>query len=130
MVTEKIRKAWESADFHDLAEIYAPDALLDVTFPQWRFQVRGTDAITGQFREWYPAGAPKEFRWEERPTAWGAVVEAEEIRTDAEGGLYSRWINVFVTDGDRITNHVLYCSGMWDEEAVAHQKAHAPMVGS
>ncbi len=101
-----MRKAWESAAFDELAEIYPPDAILDVTLPQWRFQLQGTEAITRQFCDWYPAGAPREFRWEERPTEWGAVTEGEEVRTEAEEGLYSRWVNILVTQGDRITEYI------------------------
>lgn len=35
------------------ADIYADNAVLDATVPNWRFQVRGPDAIRAEYAKWF-----------------------------------------------------------------------------
>lgn len=106
---DKFRRALATGDHTNMAEIYAPDALLDVNVPEWHFQLKGPKAIERQLDEWHPAG-PKLVKWQERRTEWGAIVELA-LWEGENHELYSRSIHVFDLMADRITHHVMYCTG-------------------
>lgn len=44
-IIESITARLTALDFEGLAELYRPDALLDVSVPQWRYQLQGREAI-------------------------------------------------------------------------------------
>lgn len=125
-LVDRFRELVEGAEFERLAGLYAPEALLDVTLPAWRFQLRGPDAIRSQFRAWYEVPA-RILRWDVRSADWGAVIEAEELHED---GIYFRYTYHLTIEDDRIARHLVFCPGAWTPEDVAHQRRHAPMVES
>jgi hypothetical protein len=45
---DKFRRALATGDHTNMAEIYAPDALIDVNVPEWHFQLQGPQAIEHQ----------------------------------------------------------------------------------
>lgn len=126
-VLGRLRQILESGEFARLVEVYAPEALLDANVPTWRFQRQGHEAIVQQFHGWYSGPMPL-VGWRERPTGWGAVVELEERQGEREEEVYSRSVHLFVTAGDQIAEHVVYCTGVWDADGLAHHRAHAPMI--
>ena len=129
MVIEKFHKLWESGDIAALAELYAPDAVLDMNLPQWRFQIQGPEAITAQLKGYVDRGAVTVDSWKERSGEFGGVVEeASRWQVEPEE-LYYRQVHIFVTDAeDRISEHVIYCPGEWDKGTVERQKSEAPMI--
>jgi hypothetical protein len=60
--------------------------------------------------------APKLVAWHERWTEWGAVVELA-LWEGENHELYSRSIHVFDLMADRITRHVMYCTGDWTRDS-------------
>jgi hypothetical protein len=124
---ERLRQCLESGEIGRLAELYAPDALLDANLPLWRVQRQGPAAIVKQFEEWYPK-PPRIVEWRERPTAWGAVVECAELHEEGAGELYVRTVCLLVMEGDRIGEHIVYCTGAWDAAARERHEREAPMV--
>ncbi len=54
MPIEQLRRCLETGEWDRLANVYAPDALLDANVPQWRFKRKGIEAIVAQYRDWYP----------------------------------------------------------------------------
>lgn len=126
MPVERLRRCLESGDWERLADVYAPDALVDVNVPQWRFQRKGIDEITAQYREWYP-GAVRLVEWKPTPTGFGAVVEQADWVREGTDEIFSRSVHLLHVDDDRIVRHVMYCTGQWDRATVDRQALEAPM---
>ena len=123
----KIRDCLESGSFAQLADIYAPEALLDVNLPRWRFQRQGLEAIISQYEEWYPSPV-RISSWVERSTEWGGVIESAVWQGEGEGEEYYRQIELLFVERGRITEHVMYCTGKWDPATVTRNKNEAPMI--
>lgn len=128
LVVERLRRCLETANWGALADVYAPDALLDANVPEWRFQRKGLDDIVAQYRDWYPQPV-RITEWSETATDFGAVLEQAEQAADADTGdeAYSRSVHLFHVAGDRITRHVLYCTGTWDRATVERHALEAPV---
>jgi hypothetical protein len=125
MFADRFRKLLETADRSALEDLYAADALLDVNVPTWRFQRKGTEDIAAQYAEWTAEGAFHVGEIRELEGPWGSVIENDQREPD---GTYSRQIHLLFADGDKVARHVMYCTGQWDAETQARQKAEAPMV--
>lgn len=128
MITETYRKAVETGDQAALAELYAPEALLDAHVPNWRFQVQGREAVAAR-----TAGLPGPGRFasfEAEPTASGDELMQFEWRQGEEsGGAVVRELHLLRLDDDgRIAEQVLFCAGVWDPELQARMAAEAPVV--
>jgi hypothetical protein len=128
MLGDKLRKVFETGDRAAIEELYASDALLDANVPAWRFQRKGIDEIAGQHAEWLAEGVFRVLGTRELEASWGSVIENDQ-REPGEGGVdvYSRQVHVLLTDGDKVTRHILYCTGPWDAATEARQKVEAPM---
>src|SRR5438874_4859659 len=50
-IADHVTGSIRNADYMALTERYAPDALLDMNLPTWRFQLQGPDAIKQYFTE-------------------------------------------------------------------------------
>ena len=124
----RLRRSLESGEVDRLAQLYAPDALLDANLPSWRVQRQGTGAIVKQFEEWYPE-PPRYVEWRERPAPWGAVVECAELHGDGADETYFRSVCLLLMDGERIGEHIVYCTGAWDPATRKRHAREAPMVG-
>ena len=126
MVIEQLRRCLETADWDALADVYAPDALLDANVPLWRFQRKGLEEIVEQYRSWYPAPV-RLVEWKPAPTEFGAVVEQAELSGDGDQETYARSLHVLRVDGGLIVHHVLYCTGQWDRINVERHALEAPI---
>lgn len=100
MITEVLRESLETRDHDALASAYTDDVLLDAHVPNWRFQVKGRDAVIDLLRHWFPH--PGRF------TVW----ELQLLRLD---------------DG-RSAEQLVYCAGRWDEAHVTDMRRQAPLV--
>jgi SnoaL-like domain len=96
----------------------APDMIFDATVPEWRFSVRGRDAVRQELAKWYatpgsfedltrtpiPAGEFVQFvlRWEEGGIPF-AVHQAHVVE---------------VADG-RIVRDTAWCGGRWSATLLA-----------
>jgi ketosteroid isomerase-like protein len=128
-VVDRLVAAMRDADWAAIAATYAPDVLLDMNLPTWRFQLQGRDAVAQYFAEQtggLTALRTTQHRVSSTPT--GVVIE-EEMRFDGDGGEYLwRAVDIFVIDGDTVTEHTQYCTGCWPPDQIARQTAEAPMV--
>lgn len=123
-ILERWRTALATAQHAIFDELYAPDALFDINVPEWRFQLRGPDAIRRQLDEWHPT-APDLVEWNPRSTPWGAIVELALWEGDHHE-LYSRSVHLLDLDGDHITRHVMYCTG--DATRAEYERATAALI--
>ncbi|MGH9222405.1 MAG: nuclear transport factor 2 family protein [Acidimicrobiales bacterium] len=129
-LTDRIAARLGALDFDGLASLYRPDALLDVSVPQWRFQLQGRQAIrealaeeAGHLTEGARVTGQRATRTDD-----GVVIELE-VRFVQEGEERQwREVHLFHTDGTAITEHVNYCTGIWDAATIARQAVEAPMV--
>ena len=105
--------------------LFAPDAFLDLSLPQWRLQTDSADALVRVRLEGHPDPG-RVSRWRADPTPDGFLFEFEERWTDARGeSWYAReMLRATVTDG-RISEISIYCTGDWDQ---ARQAEHAQAV--
>lgn len=105
--------------------LFAPDVFADITLPHWRVQLQGAeDVIAGKVGLHPPAGRTRV----EKVLAGerGYTLKVEERWEDGSGRWYCR--EAFLCDLDdegRITELSVYCTGDWDEAAVAR---HAEAV--
>jgi ketosteroid isomerase-like protein len=127
----RIVAALRAADYPGLAGLYAPEAVLDMNLPTWRFQYQGADTIVGYFRD-QTGGLTNLHCTENRAvTTDDSVVVESECRFDGDGGEYLwRCVDLFAIPGGQITRHTQYCTGCWTPAHIARQSAEAPMVGS
>ena len=129
-ITELITARLSALDFDGLAELYRPDALLDVSVPQWRYQLQGREAIRQALAEELAplAGSGRVTGQRATRTDDGVVVELE-VRFEQDGEERQwREVHLFHTDGTAITEHRNYCTGVWDAATIARQAVEAPMV--
>ena len=127
MFADRFRKAMETADRAALEDLYATDALLDANVPTWRFQRKGIDDIAAQYAEWTAEGGFHVGALTEHVAPWGSVIENDQREPSGDGEVYSRQRHVLLADGDKVVRHILYCTGPWDAETEARQRAEAPM---
>jgi hypothetical protein len=104
--------------------LFAPDVFADVTLPHWRVQAVGADDLVAMKSQLHQPGGRTRV---EKVLAGlhGYTLKVEE-RWDADGqSWYCR--EAFLCDLDehgRISEFSVYCTGDWDEAAVAeHAKA-------
>lgn len=128
-VTDRLVDAMRAADWQAITDTYAPDVLLDINLPTWRFQLQGRDAAAQQLREQTEGLANlRTVGHEIHHTDSGVIIE-EEMRFDGDDGEYLwRAIDVFRIDGDLVTEHRQYCTGCWTPDDIARQAQEAPMV--
>lgn len=93
-------------------DVFARDAVLDATVPNWRFTVRGGDAVRAELRKWY--ADPGHFDDVRRsPLADGELVEFD-LRWE-EGGVPHACHQAHVLrlrDG-WIASATVWCGGRW-----------------
>jgi len=105
--------------------LFAPDVFADITLPHWRVQVQGADeTIAAKNGLHPPAGRTRVEKV--LPADHGYALTVEERWEDSGQRWYCR--EVFLCDLDedgRIVELSAYCTGDWDEAAVAR---HAEAV--
>ena len=128
-VSQKIVKAMDAADWLTLADCYAPDVLLDMNLPTWRFQLQGRDAARQYLVEQTQGLANLRTTAQRVMRISDGVIVEEEMRFDGDDGEYLwRAIDIFHTVDDQIVEHAQYCTGCWTPEQIDRQAAEAPMV--
>ena len=128
-LAEHLEQAFKGLDLDSMRDRYHPDVILDVHVPGWRFQLQGADALLGWWNETVSHMPKPRTVWTRAtPTEDGAIVEWELRIGDTDESGLCREVDIVHTDGELITSHVLFCTGMWDADTIARQKAEAPMV--
>jgi predicted SnoaL-like aldol condensation-catalyzing enzyme len=112
-----------------LSERLAPDTLLDMNLPTWRFQLQGRGAIREYFTE-QTAGLHNLHCTQLRELVTDDAVAVEsECRFDGPDGEYLwRCVDLVRIVADEIVEHAQYCTGYWGPADIARQAREAPMV--
>ncbi|MGH9085671.1 MAG: nuclear transport factor 2 family protein [Acidimicrobiales bacterium] len=128
-LAETVQRCYETQDWNGLAALYAPDVLLDMQPPGWRYQMQGSDAVSAQWKAIIDQFEDFRVTWvRATPTQGGVVIEWEMHTGHGDNEHLCREADVLHGDGTKITEHVVFCTGMWDAATIARQKAEAPMV--
>lgn len=114
-------KALEAAAIEEV-DIYADDAVLDASVPNWRFKVKGADAIRAQYAGWF--SQPLTFVELRRLPVQDGEFLAYEVEWLDEG-VRTRTHHahqMVVVDG-KITADTLWCGGPRSEETLLAEAA-------
>lgn len=127
-LTDTVRRCYENLDWDGLAALYAPDVLLDMHPPGWRYQMQGAEAASAQWKAIIDQFEDFRVTWvRATPAADGVVIEWEMHTGHGDSEHLCRQADVLHGDGHTITEHVVFCTGMWDAATIARQKSEAPM---
>ncbi len=123
----RLMEAIEQATIRNAA-LFAPDAELDATVPNWRFTVRGEDDIEDTLAGWY--AQPGHFETVTRvPIAGGELVRFV-LTWEEHGEPYMcHQAHVIEVERDRIVRDTLFCGGRWDSAMMAEMEEAASAVG-
>jgi ketosteroid isomerase-like protein len=128
-LAERYRAAVEAGDVDALAELYRSAVLLDAHVPNWRFQVQGRDAVAETTGTGLP-GPGRFASFDAEPTVAGdLLVRCEWHQEEERGGQVVRELHLWrLDDVGRITEQVVFCSGVWDRQLQARMAAEAPLI--
>lgn len=105
--------------------LFAPDVFADITLPHWRVQTRGDEQTIASKNGMHPPGGRTRVE-KVLVGVSGYAIKVEERWEDGGQEWYCR--EAFLVDLDdqgRITELSVYCTGDWDQAAVAR---HAEAV--
>jgi len=110
------------------ADTFAPDVFADLTFPRWRVQLEGAEAMARARQELHPwPGAVRVEQVTGDDSAYAIKLE-ERWRAGAQDW-YCREGFICVLDAaGRITQLTLYCTGDWDEARVREHAAAVTLL--
>jgi ketosteroid isomerase-like protein len=128
-LADRLVDALRDADWDAVIAFYAPDVLLDMNLPMWRFQIQGREAATHYLHEQAARFANLRTTQHRVHRSGDTLVVEEEMRFDGEGGEHLwRAVDIFHLDGDTVAEHAQYCTGVWTPDEIARQAVEAPMV--
>jgi len=102
-------------------DVFATDAVLDATVPEWRFTVRGGEAVRRQLAEWY--ADPGRFTSLRRsPLPSGELVEF--TLTWTEHGVEHTCHQAHILELVRglVSHDTAFCGGRWPAPLVAEME--------
>ena len=124
-VVDRFLAGVESGDMP--SDVFADDAELDATVPNWRFGVQGGEAVRSQLAGWFTD--PGQFLDLRRTSiAEGELVEFTLSWT--EGGVPHRahQAHILQVVDDRVTKDTAFCGGRWPAQLVAEMEEPAASV--
>ena len=127
-VIEKFLHAIETATIPG-CDVWAEDATLDATVPNWRLHAVGADAIRAEYARWF--ADPGEFRELHRFTIDGGTrVDGERelieyMLTWQENGVphAAHHMHLLTVRDDRIVADTVFCGGRWPASLLAEMEA-------
>ena len=129
VIAERYRTAVEIGDLDTLAELYHPEVLLDAHVPNCRFQVQGRGTVVEAAGTALPG--PGSFTaFDAELTASGdLLVQFEWQQAKKHGGQLSRELHLWrLDDARRITEQVVFCAGIWDQQLQSRMAQEAPLI--
>jgi hypothetical protein len=102
--------------------IYAADAGLDATVPNWRLEAHGPAAITAELSGWY-GGPGRLYDVARSPLPGGEVVRFTLAWTDNGNPMAAHQVHLLDVEDGAITHHDIWCGGRWDAALQAEIEA-------
>ncbi|HWF15285.1 MAG TPA: hypothetical protein VG244_03815 [Acidimicrobiales bacterium] len=106
------------------ADVFAADAVLDATVPNWRFALSGGETVRGELARWYAeSGVVEDLS--RTPLPGGALVTFT-LRWE-EGGVphAAHQAHVLRIDDGRIQRDQVWCGGRWPAALLAEMAGAA-----
>jgi hypothetical protein len=102
----------------DRCDAVSPGVELDATVPNWRFTVRGREAVLAELSRWY--GDPGTFEELKRtPTPAGELVEFT-LRWEEDGVPHAvHQAHILEVTADQIARAQVWCGGRWPASLLA-----------
>ena len=106
------------------SDVYADDAILDATVPNWRFQAVGPQAIRAEYAKWF--SDPATFVALERiPVPDGELVIYEHEWVQDGVRHRGHHAHRFVVRAGKIASDTVWCGGRWSEPLLNDMAAAA-----
>ncbi len=102
--------------------VFADNVFFDMNVPEWRYQLQGVDTLANALAADITPGSIESVRIV--PTLSGFVLEL----ATREPKHTSRQLYLVETRGGLISEVTMYCTGDWDAQTEARQRAEAPMI--
>ena len=128
-ILEHVVDRLRHADYPGLVQRMAPEGVLDMNLPTWRFQLRGAEKVSDYFATQFgqlPTVSCTQFRL--HAEANPIIVESESRFDGPDGQYLWRAVDIVHVEDGRIVSLTQYCSGCWDPATIARQAAEAPMI--
>lgn len=106
----RLRRCFEERRFDDLADLYALDAVVEIHVGPAHDVHTGRAEVIRRYAEDFDT-ATTFLRWDEQPTDWGSVVEAEAVQGEVPHRARYRWVHLLTVDDGRVTRDTIYCTG-------------------
>ncbi|MBV8084061.1 MAG: hypothetical protein JO247_04515 [Chloroflexi bacterium] len=104
------------------ADIFTPDAELDATVPNWRYTVRGGNAVRSELNKWY--ADPGQFTELMRtPIPHGELIQFRLTWTEEGVPHACHQAHVVQVNDGRIASDTAWCGGRWPAELIAQMAA-------
>jgi hypothetical protein len=118
---ERFLTAGESATIPG-CHAWSTDATLDATVPNWRFRVRGVEAIRSEYAKWFAdPGAFEQLR--RLRTDEGEVVEYTYTWTEDGVPHAAHHAHILTIQDDLIIADTVMCGGRWPAALLAEMEA-------
>jgi hypothetical protein len=105
-------------------DVFCEDVVLDATIPNWRFWVRGVDAVRHELGKWYAdLGMFEELRRNRIDD--GELVEFTLSWEEAGVPHTCHQAHVLRLRDDRIASDTVFCGGRWPEPLLAQMELAA-----
>ncbi len=105
-------------------DVFAPDAVLDATVPNWRFAVRGGEAVRGELARWYADSGT--FEDLARTPVPGGELVRFTLRWEESGVPHAaHQAHVLSIEDGRIQTDQVWCGGRWPAALLAEMAGTA-----
>jgi hypothetical protein len=98
-------------------DVFSDDAALDATVPNWRFQVRGGDAVRAELARWY-ADRGEFLDLQRTPIPGGELVEFTLSWTEEGVPHRVHQAHILRLSEDRVAADTAFCGGRWPAELI------------
>ncbi len=103
--------------------IFADDAVLDATVPNWRFAIRGGGAIRDQLSQWYADSGQFESL-QRTPILGGELVEFTLTWTENGVDHMAHQAHILGVVDNLVASDTVFCGGRWPASLVAEMQQH------
>jgi len=104
------------------ADLFADDATLDATVPNWRLEEHGAAAVAAQLSTWYRHRTRIE-RACARDITGGVALELDLGWEDDGVPHAAHQLHLLTVEHDRIAEDVVFCGGRWPAGLLAEMEA-------
>ncbi|HUE07466.1 MAG TPA: hypothetical protein VMP41_08560 [Acidimicrobiales bacterium] len=121
-VVDRFLAAVEAGDMP--GDVFADDAALDATVPNWRFEARGGDAVRSELASWY--ADPGQFLDLQRTAIPGGELVEFTLSWTQDGVPHRvHQAHILRVVDDRVSTDTAFCGGRWPADLIAEMEAAA-----